>query len=111
MCCSTGLCGPDPDEALVQFASDLRALAAEGVPVVRHNLAQEPEAFMAEPAVVQAINALGTSVLPMIVRGGVVLSHSRYPSLSELRALCASDALVPLGLAPAPTCAPGGDCC
>lgn len=115
MCCSTGLCGPDPDATLVQFAADLKTLADEGVAVERFNLAQEPEAFLAQPAVVSAINTLGTSVLPMVVRDGVVLSHSRYPALGELRALLTPEpepaGMVSLDLAPASACAPGSGCC
>ncbi len=115
MCCSTGLCGPDPDAALVQFAADLKALAAEGVAVERFNLAQRPEAFVAQPAVVTAVNTLGTGVLPLIVREGRVVSHGRYPTLAELRAFVAEAPepepaeMLPLDLADG--CAPGSGCC
>jgi hypothetical protein len=30
MCCSTGVCGPDPDPRLPQFAADLAWLASRG---------------------------------------------------------------------------------
>jgi arsenite methyltransferase len=35
MCCSTGVCGPDVDPALVRFAADVKWLQERGVPVER----------------------------------------------------------------------------
>lgn len=115
MCCSTGLCGPDPDAALVQFAADLKALAARGVTVERFNLSQEPEAFVAQEVVRTTINTLGTGVLPLIVRDGRIVSHGCYPTLAELEAIVA-DASAPepaemLSLDIASSCASGSGCC
>ena len=110
-CCSTGVCGPDVDPALVQFASDLRGLAATGVRVERFNLAQQPEAFVAEPAVVQAVNAVGTSVLPLLVVDGRVVSHSRYPSRDELLALVSAEPEPAFSLDVSTCCAPDSGCC
>ncbi len=112
-CCSTGVCGPDVDPALVQFAADLKALAASGVSVERFNLAQEPEAFVAEPAVVQAVNAVGTSVLPLLVVGGRVVSHGRYPSRDELLALVRTEPepAFSLEVSGSTCCAPDSGCC
>lgn len=117
-CCSTGVCGPDVDPALVQFAADLSSLTASGVAVERYNLAQEPEAFVREPAVVQAVNTLGTGVLPLILIDGRVASYGRYPSQSELVALvaeagAAAEAPVTLDLLSDgdACCGPGSSCC
>ncbi len=38
LCCSTGVCGPDPDARLSQFAADFNWLKSQGVDVRRHNL-------------------------------------------------------------------------
>jgi len=46
ICCSTGVCGPDVDTKLVQFAADLNGLKSEGVIVQRHNLSQNPAAIV-----------------------------------------------------------------
>ena len=112
-CCSTGVCGPDIDPVLVQFAADLKTLAAFGIAVERFNLAQEPEAFVAEPAVVQAVNAVGTSVLPLLVVGGRVVSHGRYPSRSELAALVRTEPepAFSLDVTASTCCAPDSGCC
>jgi hypothetical protein len=86
MCCSTGVCGPEVDPALVRFAADLEALSARGVPIRRHNLAQEPGAFIRERAVRQALQEEGEGALPLVLQEGRVLSRSRYPSRQELEA-------------------------
>ena len=110
-CCSTGVCGPDVDPALVQFAADLKALGASGVAVERFNLAREPEAFVAEPAVVQAMGAVGTSVLPLIVVAGRVVSHGRYPSTGELLSLVRAEPEPAFSLEVSACCTPDSGCC
>ena len=47
MCCSSGVCGPEVDPALVNFSADLLWLAGQGVEVERLNPAQQPDAFAA----------------------------------------------------------------
>lgn len=91
MCCSTGLCGPEPEEALVRFAADLKALATDGVDVRRFNLAQAPQAFVDEPLVYRAINDEGMDVLPLIVRNGTIVSKGRYPARDELHRMAGLD--------------------
>ena len=43
MCCSTGVCGPNVDLALVTFAADLHWLANQRIAIERYNLAQQPQ--------------------------------------------------------------------
>jgi hypothetical protein len=45
MCCPTGVCGPNVDKALVEFAGAAKTDASHGVLVDRWNLAQQPQAF------------------------------------------------------------------
>jgi len=51
MCCSTGICGPEVDPNLVQFAALLSQLQHRGVAVERYNLGQQPMAFVQNPKV------------------------------------------------------------
>ncbi|HTN04894.1 MAG TPA: arsenic metallochaperone ArsD family protein, partial [Planctomycetaceae bacterium] len=53
MCCSTGVCGPQVDPVLPRFAADLDWLKSQGHQVERFNLAQQPDAFIANPDVHQ----------------------------------------------------------
>lgn len=111
MCCPTGVCGPGVDPALLQIARDLRWLAARGVVVTRHGLAQEPDAFASAARVGELMKALGNAALPMTFVNGDVLVHGRYPSRDELtNALTGRDAAPSVNEAGA-CCAPNSGCC
>lgn len=85
MCCPTGVCGPSPDPALVQFAADLAWLGERGIDVERFNLAQEPEAFVRNAEVLAAMNdAENPEALPLILVDGSIVSRGRYPQRAEL---------------------------
>ena len=84
LCCATGVCGPNVDPALVQFASDLLWLAGQGVHVERFNLAQQPQAYAASETVKAALAQDGTACLPLILVDGVIVSKGRYPAREEL---------------------------
>jgi hypothetical protein len=83
MCCSTGICGPDIDPDLVNFAAMLSQLANAGVKVERYNLGQQPMAFAQNPAVKGALQSGGTEVLPLIFLDGEVYMKGRYPNHDE----------------------------
>jgi hypothetical protein len=87
MCCSTGICGPDPDPRLPQFAADLAWLATHGIRVTRYNLAQEPAAFAANTQVHRVLAQWGPSGLPLILRGDAIVVRGRYPTRPELAKL------------------------
>jgi hypothetical protein len=110
MCCSTGVCGPDVDPALVQFAADLKWIAEQGVAVRRYNLGQEPEAFATNPAVVKEMEA-GMECLPIIAIDGRIMSTGIYPTREQLAQRLGLTE-TPKPQAPAPgRCAPRSGCC
>jgi thiamine pyrophosphate-dependent acetolactate synthase large subunit-like protein len=84
MCCSTGVCGPDVDIKLVQFAADLDWLKAQDVIVQRHNLSQNPAAFVENEAVKAALTEKSEAALPVILVNGKVVATGRYPDRAEL---------------------------
>ena len=84
LCCSSGVCGPDPDAALIEFAADFDWLRSEGVSAVRFNLGQEPGAFAASPLVRKRLGAQGVGCLPLVVVDGEVFTEGRYPTRAEL---------------------------
>jgi len=79
MCCSTGVCGPSVDPALVRFAADLEWLQANGVVAERFNLAQQPGAFAESEVVRTALEEEGNDCLPLIVIDGQIVSRASYP--------------------------------
>ncbi len=87
MCCSTGVCGPSVDPVLVRFAADCQWLAGQGVPVARHNLAQEPQAYAENELVKAALEKYGSECLPVVIWNGSIVSRGRYPARDELAKL------------------------
>lgn len=79
MCCSTGVCGPQVDPALVAFAADLDWLRRRGVKCDRFNLAQQPQQFMIHEDIKAALQD-GTDVLPIVRIHGRIVSRGEYPS-------------------------------
>lgn len=84
LCCSTGVCGVDVDQALVGFAADADWAKQQGAQIERFNLAQQPMAFAENAAVKNFLESAGQEGLPLfLLDGGVVLS-GRYPNRNEL---------------------------
>jgi thiamine pyrophosphate-dependent acetolactate synthase large subunit-like protein len=88
MCCSSGVCGPQVDPALVRFAADVKWLQDQGVEVRRFNLSQNPAAFVENEQVRQALTDKGEAALPLLLVGGHAIASGEYPERS-----CLSDAL------------------
>jgi AhpD family alkylhydroperoxidase len=84
MCCTSGVCGPDPDPQLGRFSANLAWLRRKGVEVRRHNLAQEPLAFTQNPEIKRLMDETDGKGLPAILLDGKMKQHGTYPSRSEL---------------------------
>jgi AhpD family alkylhydroperoxidase len=84
MCCSTGVCGPEVDPALVNFASDLKWLEDQGVEVRRFGLANNPAAFVENEKVREALTKNGETALPLVLVDGTIVMSGRYPNRDEL---------------------------
>jgi len=113
MCCSTGVCGVDVDPVLAQFAADLKWVEEHGITVTRHNLGQDPQAFVANPAVVKEMEDGGMGRLPILVVDGQIVSTGLYPSRAQL----AQKLAIALATEEKPRvkagscCSPGSGCC
>ncbi len=88
MCCSTGICGADVDQRLVDFAADLDWLKSEGVEVTRINISSEPMAFATNPKVKAVLDADGVDGLPVVLVEGDTRSQGRFPARAELAGWC-----------------------
>jgi len=96
MCCSTGVCGPQVDPVLPQFAADLEWLKDNGHRVERYNLAQQPQAFIQNSEVHRLLASQGTDCLPLIVVDERIMSGGKYPSRQDLAAWTGSTISLPL---------------
>lgn len=84
MCCSTGICGAEIDQKLVDFASNLDWLKSLGVDVKRINLSQEPALFAANKLVKSVLEKSGVEGLPVIIAGDTLKSSGEYPKRDRL---------------------------
>jgi hypothetical protein len=90
LCCPTGLCGPVLDTTLLDFGEAIVALQSEGHAVTRHMMTTDPQAFMHNREVYEAIKARQLEVLPITVVRGRIVKTGAYPTLDELHAALAA---------------------
>ena len=84
LCCCTGVCGVDVDQALVTFAVDVVWARLNGAQIERFNLAQQPVAFAQNSAVKGFLERSGAEALPLVLVDGEVALAGRYPNRVEL---------------------------
>jgi hypothetical protein len=119
LCCSSGVCGTDVDQKLVDFSADVNWAKQQGLPITRFNLAQQPMAFADSAAVKGLLERSGESALPITLVDGEVAFAGRYPSRDDLArwigvaaAGAASPAATPADAPAAKSaCCGGGKCC
>ncbi len=63
LCCSTGVCGVDIDQALISFSADAAWANLNGAQIERFNLAQQPMAFAENAAVKGFLERSGEEAL------------------------------------------------
>lgn len=88
LCCSTGLCGPEPNQDLVQLSEDVKKLQVEfpDESIIRASLSFNANAFLDYPEVLKLVKENGTDVLPITVLDGKILAKQRYMTHDEIRA-------------------------
>lgn len=84
LCCSTGVCGVEADQALVTFAADVDWAKQKGARIERFNLAQQPIAFAENTTVKAFLERSGHEALPLILVDGEIALAGRYPNRTEL---------------------------
>lgn len=91
LCCSTGVCGPDVDDALIETAANVKWLKSLGHDVQRHNISNDGAAFKKFPAAIEKIQKDGVDSLPYILVNEQIVMTGAYPSKAEWEALLALD--------------------
>ena len=84
LCCSSGVCGVEVDQILVEFAADVDWAKQNGAQIERFNLAQQPMIFAENAAVKGMLERSGESALPVTLVDGEVALAGRYPTRDEL---------------------------
>jgi hypothetical protein len=110
MCCSSGVCGTDVEQRLVDAAADIDWLRQRGAPVERINLSQQPMAFADNPVVKSLLERSGQEALPITLVDGELALAGRYPDRAQLARWAGVD--MPATEKPASGgCCSGGRCC
>ena len=84
MCCPTGLCGTNIDPNLMRIAVIVETLKRQGVTVVRHNLRDEPQAYVSNTKVNEVLQARGVESLPITLVDGEVAVSGEYPTTAQM---------------------------
>src|SRR5450830_1220388 len=113
LCCSSGVCGTDVDQKLVDFSADLDWAKQQGLVVERMNLAQQPMAFVENLIVKGLLERSGEGALPITLVDAELALAGRYPSRDDMaRWIGASaSATEATDSATSSACCSGGKCC
>ncbi len=106
LCCNTGVCGPETDDALVTFTADLAFAKGQGIDIERRNLANDPAAFATDETVLAFLKTAGSEGLPLTVVDGVTVRTGTYPSREELLAFAKPRQVVGANLLDTPSESP-----
>lgn len=85
MCCSSGLCGPNPDQGLIDLNTTLSELKNLDIEVERYIITQSPEKFKENSKVIELIQKQQLKALPITTLNGEVVKSGSYPSLEEFK--------------------------
>ena len=124
LCCSSGVCGTDVDQKLVDFSADVNWAKQQGAHIERFNLSQQPMVFAENAAVKGLLERSGEAALPITLVDGEVAFAGRYPTRDDLARWLGSAGVdtAPSSAgavsgpadpvqAPAGQCCSGGACC
>ena len=84
MCCSTGVCGPEPDQKLIAFSETMKRLQneyGERLTVMRASLTFNSFIFLAHPEIARLVQENGPSVLPITTINGEIIAGQKYFAL------------------------------
>ncbi|MGZ2370354.1 arsenite efflux transporter metallochaperone ArsD [Ancylomarina sp. YFZ004] len=84
LCCSSGVCGPAPDKALIELQNTINLLKQLDVEVNRYAINQSPQAFINNPLVSTYIKENGVGNLPLTILDNKIIQEQKYPSLDEI---------------------------
>lgn len=89
MCCSTGVCGPEPDQNLIAFNETLKRLQGEygeKLSIMRASLTFNSLIFLSHPEIARQVKEKGPEVLPITTLDGEIIAGKKYLPYEELKA-------------------------
>lgn len=91
LCCSTGICGPEPDKALIEFNETLKKLTRDfpDLAITRASLSFNIDMFLENDEILQLVKAHGPDILPITTFNGKIVAQKRYLKFEEFQDLLA----------------------
>jgi hypothetical protein len=90
MCCSTGVCGPEPDQSLIAFNDTVKRLQNDygnRLLIMRASLTFNTLIFLSHPEIARLVKENGPQVLPITTLNGEIIARQKYLSSEELKAV------------------------
>ena len=84
MCCSSGVCGPSVDTALIKINEAILALKKQGVEIERYDLRRHYTTFLENDRVNEILQKQGVKQLPITIIQGNVFKTGEYPGYEEI---------------------------
>ena len=87
MCCSTGVCGPEPDKELIEFNETLKMINKEfsDLGIIRASLTYDVKMFLENKEIFQLVKENGKEILPITTINGKIIAKKKYLKLNELK--------------------------
>ena len=105
MCCSTGVCGPEPDETLIKVNQINEYLKQNQIEVQRYNMNNNPNEFIQNKEVIRLIQDKGNEVLPITFIEGNIAKTGAYITQEE------ADEIITVNQMRNEGCCGGDGCC
>lgn len=87
MCCTTGVCGPEPDQELIEFNKILKKLQKEfkDLNVKRASISFNMPLFLENTEISQLVKENGPDILPITTINEKIIAKQRYPKYVKLK--------------------------
>ncbi|EHQ36329.1 arsenite efflux transporter metallochaperone ArsD [Methanoplanus limicola] len=89
LCCSTGVCGPEPDKELIEFNETLKKLKRDypDLEIMRASLTFNIDMFLENDEILQLVKTHGPEILPITTFNGKMVAQKKYPNYEEFQDL------------------------
>ena len=95
MCCSTGVCGPEPDKELIEFNETVKRLTnnySGRLEIMRASLVFDSLLFFANPEIARMVKDNGPGILPITTVNGNIVARQKYMTYNEIEAFLEKEA-------------------
>ncbi|UCE97736.1 MAG: arsenite efflux transporter metallochaperone ArsD [Dehalococcoidia bacterium] len=84
LCCDSGVCGPNPDQALITLQDTIDKAKEKGIETERFTITSHPKKFQENPEVIKLLQEKKLNALPITAFEGQIIKAGSYPTLDEL---------------------------